>query len=113
MAFGYLGGFFLYVLTTPAVLILALLFVLMLYVIDRVFNTQWSMMASSAFGAWWPAFYAASCVTLALVFYFMSRFFLGWAQRWIADRERTRHWHEEPVYRRARRPAYARPRYAP
>jgi hypothetical protein len=33
----------------------------------------------------------------------MSRLFLNWAQRWIADRERTRHWNEEPVYRRSRR----------
>ena len=33
-----------------------------------------------------------------------AKFFLGWAQRWIADRERTRHWYEEPAYRRARRP---------
>jgi ABC-type transport system involved in multi-copper enzyme maturation permease subunit len=113
MAISYLGGFGLYIVTSPAVFILALLFILVLFLLDRVFNTQWSMMAAGAFGAWWPAVYAASCVTLGAIFFFMSRFFLGWTQRWIADRERTRHWHEEPVYRRARRPEYARARYAP
>jgi hypothetical protein len=44
------------------------------------------------------------------MFLVASRLFLGWAQRWIADRERTRHWYDEPVYRRARRmpPVYER-----
>jgi hypothetical protein len=44
-----------------------------------------------------------TCLGLALLFWLMSRLFLGWAMRWVADRERTRHWYEEPVYRRSRR----------
>lgn len=61
--------------------------------------------------AWWawlvpsPPFVALSCVVLAVIFLVLPQMFLGWAQRWIADRERTRHWHEEPFYRRARREA--------
>ena len=68
--------------------------------------------------AWWewlvpsPPFVALSCVVLAGIFLGLPRMFLGWAQRWIADRERTRHWHEEPYYRRARRePTYPPPYY--
>ena len=33
---------------------------------------------------------------------------LDWAAGFIADRERTRHWHEEPVFRRPRRPPIVR-----
>ncbi len=67
--------------------------------------------------AWWawlvpsPPFVALSCVVLAAIFLGLPRLFLGWAQRWIADRERTRHWHEEPFYRRARREAAYPPPY--
>jgi hypothetical protein len=46
----------------------------------------------------------ASCVGLALAYLLAARWFLGRAQRFIADRERTRHWGETPVYRRPRRP---------
>jgi hypothetical protein len=33
----------------------------------------------------------------------MAWYFLADAQRWVADRERTRHWHDEPRYYRPRR----------
>ncbi len=58
-----------------------------------------------------PPFVAFSCVVLAAIFLGLPHKFLGWAQRWIADRERTRHWHEEPYYRRARREAAYPPYY--
>jgi ABC-type transport system involved in multi-copper enzyme maturation permease subunit len=69
--------------------------------------------------AWWgwffssPPFVALFCAGLAVIFFFLPRFFLRWAQRWIADRERTRHWHEEPYYRRPRREPLYQPRYYP
>ena len=55
-------------------------------------------------------FSAASSVGLALIFWLMARLFLNRAQRWVADRERTRHWKEEP---RSLRPVrrLAKPRY--
>jgi len=68
--------------------------------------TWWAWLVAS------PPFVALSCLVLAAIFIGLPLFFLRWAQRWIADRERTRHWYEEPFYRRARRaPAYPPPFY--
>jgi ABC-type Na+ efflux pump permease subunit len=114
LGMGYLGGLVLYLLTTPAILILALLFILVLFIIDSALNTGWGLVAAGSWPAWWPVWKVASCICLAGAFFLAARFFLGWAQRWIADRDRTRHWHEEPIYRRARRPLgppMYRPRY--
>jgi ABC-type transport system involved in multi-copper enzyme maturation permease subunit len=112
---GYLGGFLVFLLLSPAVMLLALIIVLILTVLDKALNLGWGLAALGS-PAWLPTWYGAvfvcSCLSLSLISFVMARFFLGWAQRWIADRERTRHWHDEPVYRRARRPA-PRPRYAP
>jgi hypothetical protein len=113
MSLGYLGGLLLYLITSPFVALLAVLVILMLMLVDSWLKTGYAATAVGWWGAWWPAFYVASCVALGGIFLFASRLFLGMAQRWIADRERTRHWYEEPVYRRARRePVYA-PRYNP
>jgi ABC-type transport system involved in multi-copper enzyme maturation permease subunit len=109
MLLGYLGGLLLYLLVTPAILILALLFILLLFIIDSVLQTGWGLVAASSWPAWWPVWKVASCICLAAAFFLAARTLLGWAQRWIADRERTRHWHEEPIYRRARRPLPAAP----
>ena len=113
MALGYLGGLLLYLITSPFVGLLALLVILMLWVVDSWLKTGFAASAVGVWGAWWPSFYVASCVALGIIFLLASRLFLGWAQRWIADRERTRHWYEEPVYRRARRAPIHAPRYNP
>src|SRR5207302_9527314 len=78
--------------------------------IDKTYGTHFY--ADTPAGAtfpvvvWWfitcPPFVAFSCIALVLIFGLLPQLFLRWAQRWIADRERTRHWHDEPVYRRAR-----------
>jgi len=34
------------------------------------------------------------------------RCFVNRTVRWIADRDRTRHWYDEPTYRRSRRPEF-------
>ncbi|MFO0844122.1 MAG: ABC transporter permease subunit [Gemmataceae bacterium] len=49
-------------------------------------------------------FNVAAAVGLVLTFWWMARYFLKSAQRWIADRERTRHQFDEPLYRRSRSP---------
>ncbi len=68
--------------------------------------TWWSWLVAS------PPFVALSCVLLAAIFLGLPQWFLGGAQRWIADRERTRHWYEPPRYRRPwREPAYPPPIY--
>jgi hypothetical protein len=56
-----------------------------------------------------PALLIAVCIGIEAAFWVTAKFFLTWAQRWIADRERTRHWYEEPIYRRSRRPVTRAP----
>jgi hypothetical protein len=107
MAWGYLGGIVISFIVSPAVAILAALLYLILYIIDIL--TKSSVGASSV--SFMPAFLVATCIGFEVIFWLTAKFFLAWAQRWIADRERTRHWYEEPVYRRSRRPI-ARAPYA-
>jgi len=116
MAMGYLFGFALYLLDAIPVSILTAIVNFSLYLIDKsagthLYNSANTGSVASFFGS--PTFTALSCIGMALIFLILSRLFLGRAQRWIADRERTRHWREEPVYRRARRPDVYQPRYYP
>jgi ABC-type transport system involved in multi-copper enzyme maturation permease subunit len=111
LGLAYLGGTGIYLITSPIMAILALLLVLGLYFIDLFTGTHMADLAVRNLKSFLQLFSAASSVGLALIFWLMARLFLNRAQRWVADRERTRHWHEEPLYRRARRlevPAPAR-----
>jgi ABC-type transport system involved in multi-copper enzyme maturation permease subunit len=109
LALGYVGGTALYVITTPLIWILAGLLLLLLLVVDAALGTKMSDLVFSGLSIYFVTFFIASCIALAVIFWLMARRLLSRAQRWIADRERTRHWHEEPLYRRSRRPA-TRPR---
>ena len=100
---GYLGGLALYIVISPAILLLAGLFIILTSLADLIFKTQVTGVAAAGISSSWNLFFAASCVGLALIFYLMSRFFLNWAQRYIADRERTRHWQDNHLFRRPRR----------
>src|SRR5262249_36534848 len=78
---------------------------LILFLIDRLIGTNLGMRGLRGFNTtFFPAFFVASCIGLVLIFILMSRLFLARSWRYVADRERTRHWHTEPFYRRARRP---------
>jgi ABC-type transport system involved in multi-copper enzyme maturation permease subunit len=102
MLAGYVGGLAIYLCTTPILAVFAFLVGLILAGIDRELGTQLSTAAGSvSFDS--RAFTVMTCLGLALVFWLMSRLFLYRAQRWVADRERTRHWYEEPIFRRSRR----------
>jgi ABC-type transport system involved in multi-copper enzyme maturation permease subunit len=103
LGLAYLGGTGIYLITSPLMIILALLLVLGLYFVDLLTGTHMADLAVRNFQSFLQLFWAASSVGLALIFWLMARLFLNRAQRWVADRERTRHWHEEPLYRRARR----------
>jgi ABC-type transport system involved in multi-copper enzyme maturation permease subunit len=112
LAAGYAGGLALYLVSSPIWAIAAVIIIGILSLFDRMWGTKTTSAFSS--GIWsfvtHPGFFVASCLALALIFWVMSKQFLSHALRWVADRERTRHWHEEPVYRRARRAS--RPRRA-
>lgn len=102
MLYGYVGGLAIYACTTPILAIVAAIIGLFLLALDKQFGTQFSVAAGS-FTIDHRVFTVLTCLGLALLFWLMSRLFLSLARRWVADRERTRHWFEEPVYRRSRR----------
>jgi ABC-type transport system involved in multi-copper enzyme maturation permease subunit len=110
LCFGYLGGAVIYLMTSPAIILIAVLIFIVLQIVDWVLQTQTFTAVGVGMFRYLTHFFVASCIGLALIFWLMARLFLTWAQRWIADRERTRHWNEEPIYRRSRRRAVAVPR---
>jgi ABC-type transport system involved in multi-copper enzyme maturation permease subunit len=105
LGLGYVGGACIYAVTSPAIAVVFLLLVLLLYFVDLAVGTRLARLAFQNFNV----FFVASCIGLALIFWLTARLFLNRAQRWVADRDRTRHWYDEPLYRRARRPGH-RPR---
>jgi hypothetical protein len=109
LGMGYVGGALMYVVTSPVIALFALLLVLLLYFIDVMIGTQMAALCLRNFPAYLQVFFVSSCVGLAVLFLLLARLFLSRAQRWVADRERTRHWYEEPIYRRSRR-SRGRPR---
>ncbi|HTU23098.1 MAG TPA: ABC transporter permease [Gemmataceae bacterium] len=102
MLAGYIGGLAVYAPTSIILMIVSFIIGLMLAAIDKQFGTQLSAAAGS-FSLDHRVFSVLTCLGLALIFWLMSRLFLSMAMRWVADRERTRHWYEEPIYRRSRR----------
>jgi ABC-type transport system involved in multi-copper enzyme maturation permease subunit len=104
IAYGYLGGLFMFLVTSPVPAILALILILLLRIMDIFLNTGISTWGFASFGNFMIFFLVVTPLTLAVICWAASRWwFLPGAQRWVADRERTRHWYDEPIYRRPRR----------
>jgi hypothetical protein len=109
LGLGYLGGFILFVSTSPVIGFLAFLIMILLALIENFLQpyAQVSFMPKSRSGVveFITALYIASFIALALMFWLVSKyFFLKSAQKWIAQRERVRYWEEEPDFRSPRRP---------
>lgn len=104
LAIGYVGGFLIYLLTTPILVVLALIIVLFLFVIDRYVGTAFGLSALQGIDEFFTGFKVATCLGLAGIFFGLARFFLADAHKWVAERERTRHWVDEPRYQPASRP---------
>lgn len=95
MLFGYVGGLAIYLCSTPFVLILAAVLGILLSFLDRALGTQFARSGGFFFPIFdHRAFFLATCLGLVLIFWLMARMFLSRALRWIADRERTRHWYQ-------------------
>jgi ABC-type transport system involved in multi-copper enzyme maturation permease subunit len=109
---GYGGGVGVYLLTSPVIFVLAALILLFLMLVDQALGTELGKSALSG-GAenYFEAFKIASCLVLAGLFWGLAWFFLGDAQKWISDRERTRHWKDEPLRLPPLRQREARPRF--
>lgn len=103
LGFGYVGGFIVYTVTTPVLFIIAMIIAGILTIIDATYGTGLAPRTGAGFAWYFLGFVTASCLGLMLMFWLASRMFLNAAQKWVAERERTRHWHDEPLYRRPRR----------
>jgi hypothetical protein len=104
MVVGYLGGGVLYLVITPAIGILAGLLLIVLLLVDVTIGTSLATLCLRNFPYFMSVFFVSSCISLVIAFWLLSQLFMNRAVRWIADRDRTRHWHDEPLYRRSRLP---------
>jgi hypothetical protein len=108
LGIGYVGGFILFLSTSPVIFFLAIIIMLLLALIENLIQpyAQVSFMPRTRAGAgeFVSALYIASFVALALMFWLVSKyFFLKSAQNWIAQRERVRYWEDEPYMPAGRR----------
>jgi hypothetical protein len=103
LGFGYVGGFIVYVCLSPVILIIALFILIILTLIDLRFSTSLAPGTAGGTMTFLVCFWIATCIGLALVCWIVARLFLRSAQKWVADRERTRHWEDEPTERPRKR----------
>jgi ABC-type Na+ efflux pump permease subunit len=103
VAWGYLGGLLIFLVVSPITGLVSLILILILAIIDIFLQTGIATLAFRNFGVYQQIFLVSSSIALAVICWVTARFFQTGAQRWVADRERTRHWYDEPIYRRPRR----------
>ena len=110
LGFGYVGGFVLFILASPFALILAAFLYIFLQIVAEMHGT--SFFRSVGFSQFFLGFSIGMSICVALLFFFAARMLQGWAEKWVADRERIRHWKHEPLgFRRSTAPlAQAEPR---
>ena len=113
VGFGYLGGFIIYAATSPIIFIIALIIYIFLQLADNMYGLGLTK-SVGPFGEFFTAFFVASCLALAAIFYAAAWYFIANAEKRVADRERTRHWKDDNLYRRGGRRQTAAPaRYYP
>jgi ABC-type transport system involved in multi-copper enzyme maturation permease subunit len=119
LGLGYLGGGVVYGATTPFLFVFAMFFGLLLTalvaLVHRLFGVVDPNQMNMTGPMWMRGFEIGSCLTLAGMFALLSWLFYRDSIKWVADRERTRFWKDEPrtlppVRRRSadRRPYRAR-----
>ena len=102
MAYGYVGGLLIYVVTSPVIAVFALILLLLLLVLDALLKTSMASIGFNNMAGFMPVFFFGSAAGLALAFWLIARWFINGVQRYIADRDRTRFWYDAPLYRRSR-----------
>jgi hypothetical protein len=88
---GYVAGFLLFVVAEIVAGILFIVVYLMLFMIDTYYQMNLVQTISPSFAA----FLVGVLLFLVAGFVALRIYFVRSAQRYIADRERVRHWHEE------------------
>jgi ABC-type multidrug transport system permease subunit len=99
MFMGYVGGFFMFVVSMPVILIVWVLLLLLFWVIDQYLGTG---IAQGFLGGFGPFAIGSYLVILGL-FILLTWYFVKDSEQYVADRERIRHWKDEPVVRPRRR----------
>jgi ABC-type Na+ efflux pump permease subunit len=102
MVVGYLGGLVVYTVITPAIGIVVGVLLLVLVIIDLFIGTRLALLCVNNMPYLMRVFFISSCLSLVVAFWLLAKVFMHRAHRWIADRDRTRHWYDEPLYRRSR-----------
>jgi ABC-type transport system involved in multi-copper enzyme maturation permease subunit len=97
---GYVAGLTIYAVASPFIAVLAVMLLLFLLIIDWLIGSNLSSMGFNRH--FMRVFAIASSIGLAVTLWFVAKWFLNRAQRYVADRDRTRHWHDEPLFRRSR-----------
>jgi ABC-type transport system involved in multi-copper enzyme maturation permease subunit len=105
LGLGYVGGAVIALVTSPVTAMLAGIIYLFLQAFDAYYGTS-ATLAIGGKATFTNALLIALSLSLAAIFYGLSWYFLKDAQKWVSDRERTRHWNEVPQFRR---PLYRRP----
>lgn len=93
LTFGYVVGFLLYFVTLPFIGISFMFIYLALLLLDSMHGTA----LAQGFAMTFDLFFIASCVGMVVVFIGMTGYFMGSAERYIATRERIRHWKNAPT----------------
>src|SRR5262249_57229753 len=78
------------------------LLLLVLVLSDALLKTNFAAPCLNNFQAFQKIFFVSSCISLVVAFWLLAQLFMSRSVRWIADRDRTRYWHDEPLYRRSR-----------
>jgi ABC-2 family transporter protein len=94
LGFGYLGGFLLFLFTSPAIFMVSAVIFIFLMMVDAVLGTTATRVMG--FGQFYQTFFLSACLVLAGGFFGTARFFLSLAEKRVSDLERTRHWRNEP-----------------
>jgi ABC-type transport system involved in multi-copper enzyme maturation permease subunit len=110
LTIGYLGGLVLYIVTSPLIMIFVLLIFLGLLLLDSALGTNIAGPTFRNVVMYWRVVAVCGYIGLALLCYLLSRLLLFRAYRYVADRERTRHWNYEPRMPRRYRREFDRPR---
>jgi ABC-type transport system involved in multi-copper enzyme maturation permease subunit len=97
VAIGYGGGFFLLFIAMPLALMVFLVIALTLALMDTAYGNQTNL--ARWFMGTGDFFMVCTYIALVIGFLLLVWYFLADAQKYIADRERTRHWKHEPETR--------------
>lgn len=99
LCYGYLGGVVIFLLTSPALFVLAGMLSAILVGMDRILQTQMAVGVTANVASFSKAYFIATCIGLAVAFFWAARLFQRNACYWITMRERAKHWEDDPEER--------------